>query len=99
MAAPFAAIETATASGVIAALANATATIGAVSNIEVIFDDGYRPALDGVVEASAPQLTCDDADIAHVALGMAVTVNAASYSVISIQPDGTGMTVLILEEA
>lgn len=69
-----------------------------------VFDDKYvAPAMDDfVVETSSPALTCLTSDITSVSKGDTVDVvefgasNVTTYNVIEIQPDGTGMTVVIL---
>lgn len=94
MSAPFAAIETALASGVVAALANVTATIG-VASVEGLFDNEYVEFRD--VAGTRPVLRAVSTEVSSVIEGTAVTVNAVSYTVAGIQPDGTGMTLLVLE--
>lgn len=67
---------------------------GALS-ANALFDNAYVDA--NGVYATGPQLTCASADIASVSVGSAVVVNATSYTVQGIQPDGTGVTVLHLQ--
>jgi hypothetical protein len=50
----------------------------------------------GVV-SSQPKLTCASADIPGMATGDTITVQEKTYRVVVIQPDGTGVTDLILE--
>lgn len=46
-----------------------------------------------------PQLTVRDADAVGVARGDVVTVDGqGAYSVVSIEPDGTGLTTLVLRQ-
>jgi len=49
------------------------------------------------VESSKPAFECKSSDITGIAHGDTVTVGSDSYKVRGIQPDGTGMTKLILE--
>lgn len=49
----------------------------------------------GVLE---PEVVLREADAAGVAQGAAVTVGGRDYRVVSIEPDGTGLTALILRE-
>lgn len=93
----FAAIETATAANAVAALANCTATIGAVSGVPGIFDDAYTDQLG--ISGSTPALLCASTDVASAAYGASVTIGAVSYTVHAIQPDGIGMTRLLLQES
>ena len=97
MAAPFAAIEAATATSAVAALANVTATIGAVTGVEGIFDKEYGDALG--VAGNSPVLRIATTAAPAVAVGSAVTISAVSYVVTAIEPDGTGMTLLRLEKS
>jgi len=98
MTAPFAAIEAATAAGAFAALANAEATIGAAL-VAGIFDNGYQAGLLGAIESARPSFTCASADVSTAVQGTAITINAVAYKVAEVQPDGTGVTVLVLERA
>lgn len=92
---PAAAIELATANSAVAAFANCTATVGG-SAVSGIFDDAYLDPLG--MSGSQPALLCADADVSTAVHGTAVVVNSVSYTVASIQPDGTGMTRLLLQE-
>lgn len=47
----------------------------------------------GIIE---PQLVVRDADAAGVEKGDPVVANGGSYGVVNIEPDGTGVTVLVL---
>ena len=73
------------------------ATVGGVA-ITAIFDNGYADAF-GIVSGSAPVLLCSSASVSAATVGAAVSVNATSYTVREIQPDGVGMTRLLLQEA
>ena len=63
-----------------------------------IFDNEYFDEVGGRVgvEGSTPAFHC--ADISGVAQGDALTVNGTAYKVINVQPDGTGLTTLYLQE-
>lgn len=74
-----------------------SATIGAAT-VTGIFDSVYQQAL-GLVAGSSPQLVIRSADAGSVANGSAVTVAGTSYTVTAIEPDGTGLTILRLQEA
>lgn len=94
MPAPFAALESRVNSAVIARLSNAMATIGGV-DIAVIFDNGYA-AFD-MISGSKPAIKALASDVAAVSEGTALKVNAVDYTVSEIHPDGTGLTVLLLD--
>ena len=52
------------------------------------------------VSSAAPQIVCRAADLpADAAQGDTVTVDAATYAVRDIRPDGTGVVTVLLEEA
>jgi len=65
--------------------------------LRALFDAAYADVLG--VAGIAPALTCASADVAHAVRGSAVTVRGVAYTVVNLQPDGTGVTVLILERA
>jgi hypothetical protein len=72
------------------------ATYGA-STITGIFDDSYSDMVD--IAGSVPVFTCRTSDVtaASVAVGGTLTVSAGSYTVRALEPDGTGMTRIVLE--
>ena len=64
----------------------------------VIFDHAYAEGLG--IAGTAPQITARSTDVAHATVGSAVVVNGTAYTVAAPpQPDGTGVTVLILAAA
>lgn len=77
---------------------------GGMASFSAIFDADYQllssAFLDAGVEGASPQLHACSADIpATAAQGDGVTVGASSYRVAEIKPDGTGMTIVRLQEA
>lgn len=64
-----------------------------------LFDRAYAGVGDIPVESYSPAVTCRSADVAELEHGDSVTVDGSDYTIRSIQPDGTGITVLILEAA
>lgn len=71
------------------------ATVGGAS-VTGIFDDAYADALG--IAGSGPTLLLPSASAASASLGASCVVGAVSYTVSGIQPDGTGMTRLMLQE-
>ncbi len=71
-------------------------TVKGVS-VQAVFDNGYAAELG--MDGLGPRLTLATADAATVAQGDAVVVGSTSYTVASVEPDGTGVTVLRLQEA
>lgn len=65
--------------------------------LNAIFDADFGAALG--VAGTGPQLTCSSVDVVAVQTGAAVTVRAQPYTVVGIEPDGTGITVLRLQAA
>lgn len=72
------------------------ATVGGVA-LRGIFDSAYAEALS--MEGSGPVLRFATADKSNAAQGDAVVIGAASYTVAAVEPDGTGITLLRLQEA
>lgn len=105
MATPFAAIEARTADAVLRHAANAQATattrFGEVVQFPVIFDNGYAAGSVGLagMAGTQPSALVRSADVSDVSVGGSLDVNGATYVVAELQPDGTGMTTLLLEKA
>lgn len=75
------------------------ATIGG-STVNGIFDNEYIEVETGAgvgVSLQQPRFTCRSADVLAVVEGTSATISGVSYTVRIVQPDGTGMTELILE--
>lgn len=96
MAAPFAAIETATAANAVAALANVSAVVDGVA-VNGIFDNAYGDAFG--MAGTVPVLSIASDEVPLVAYGDAVVIGADTYTITKVEPDGTGMTRLILQES
>lgn len=96
MPAPFAALESRVNAVTLAKLANVTATVGAAT-VSGIFDAAYVSPFD-LAAGSRPVLHCATADVAGYGFGTAVVVNGVNYTVAEAQPDGAGMTLLLLEK-
>ena len=77
----------------------AVVTVAGVS-VPGIFDAAYlaEDILGAGLQGASPRLTCRTADVAGAAEGAAVVVDGAAYTLRRQEPDGTGMTVLILTE-
>ena len=100
MTAPFAALEARSVAAVLRVLANTQALWqGSGTETPAIFDNGYALGAAGPfgMATTGPQLTCATAQIAADPVGLAVSVNGRNYLVAEHQPDGTGMSTLILE--
>ena len=91
----FAAIEAATATSAVAALSNATMTLGAAS-VAVIFDAAYLDTF-GIVADTSISVAAVTSAVTAAAVGGTVTIGAVTYTIAEIQPDGTGMTRLMLK--
>ena len=78
----------------------ATAATWNAGTIYGIFDNGYLGVPAGVVvdlESAATSYHCQTADVSTAVHGDTITINAVVYTIVGIQPDGTGMTTLILQ--
>lgn len=61
-----------------------------------IFDAVYQASLE--VASTAPALTVFEADLPALTVGLSTVVRGAeTYRIVNQQPDGTGVTVLLLE--
>ena len=72
------------------------ATVGAAA-VRGIFDNAFLAQL-GLV-GTDPLLLCRTSDVASATRGTAVTLPAGSFKVVRKEPDGTGMSRLVLEAA
>lgn len=76
-----------------------TATIDGVA-VKGHFENEHDPVnAGGMVEFSIQSATfqCKTSDVAAVAEGQLITISGSSYAITDIQPDGTGVTLLMLE--
>lgn len=62
-----------------------------------IFDNAYGSAFGGMIDGSGPIVRVPSSVAAT--RGNPVIVNATSYVVTGVEPDGTGITTLRLDEA
>lgn len=72
---------------------------GTAKGIKVVFDNEYAVvslAGDVAIESVSPAAHCKDSDIIGAKHGDTLVINSVTYYVIGIQPDGTGITILIL---
>jgi hypothetical protein len=76
------------------------ATLGGVA-VTGIFDSAYASASVGAfgMAGSAPALTLPTASVPADPVGLAAVVNGVSYLVAAHEPDGTGISRLLLESA
>jgi hypothetical protein len=76
---------------------------GGTASFTALFDADYQliapPFLDGGAEGAGPQITARSSDIpAQAVHGDAVTIDGRAYRAVEFKPDGTGMTVVRLQE-
>lgn len=71
-----------------------TATLDGAS-VAGIFDNAYMDALG--LATTEPRFTLRSTDATTTTTASLLVVNGATYRVRSVQPDGTGVTVLALE--
>jgi hypothetical protein len=95
----FADAEARTAEAVIRRLSNATATPWSGEPVSVIFDRATIQALGGEITASGPVALALPAAVADwAAHSTQLTIASVDYMLRDKQPDGTGLTLLVLEE-
>ena len=75
------------------------ATLAGGGVVPVIFDMAYQGGLSGFVESTGPQCTAKSADVSAAGQGSAIVIAGVTYKVTAVQPDGTGITTLMLELA
>ena len=74
-----------------------TAVIGGVS-VSGLFDDGYAESLNNMIAGHKPTLLCIAANLPALTLGTTTCViGAVTYTVQETQPDGYGITTLMLQ--
>ena len=71
------------------------------TQVKGLLDKPYQAAFEGTapLEAARPVFTCRESDVSGVAHGQSLTVGGVSYTIRGVQPDGTGLILLVLEEA
>ena len=77
-----------------------TVTVGGAA-VSGIFDNGYALGSVGPIgmTSSQPMLTLASANVPASPVGTAVVVGSTNYTVGAHEPDGTGMSRLLLEAA
>lgn len=79
-----------------------TPAVGAARAVSVIFDRSYvevDPISGAPVSTGHPVATVRDSEFTGVAAGDQLAIGASNYIITSVQPDGTGITVLALRKA
>jgi hypothetical protein len=66
------------------------------STVTGILDEAYIEV--SGIEGVHPTFACANADVLGTTHGASVVIGSATYHVIGIQPDGTGMVELVLED-
>lgn len=71
------------------------------AEIMAIYEAEYyaAPGQEVDIEATKPAAFVKTADVPGVKIGDSITVDGSEYVVINVKPDGTGITVLALEDA
>tara|TARA_R110002153_G_scaffold162798_2_gene315339 strand:- start:550 stop:861 length:312 start_codon:yes stop_codon:yes gene_type:complete len=74
---------------------------GSSTNILGIYDQEYLELDSGGSVAFAinqPRFQCDTASVPSAAEGDTLVVSGINYKIVVVQPDGTGVTTLVLEK-
>lgn len=71
------------------------------ADVPVIFDNGYALGNVGAlgVANGQPTALARSADLAGLDVGGLLHIDSQNYAVAELQPDGTGMTLAVLERA
>jgi hypothetical protein len=67
------------------------------ATVNGIFDAAYTDPL-GLVEGVGPVFICRTSDVSTAAHGQTLLINAVTYTVCGVEPDGTGVTLLRLTQ-
>jgi hypothetical protein len=62
-----------------------------------VFENEYQSVVDGMVESSGPALTARTIDVQSLAKDVVLPVKGAEFRIKRHEPDGTGVTVLLLK--
>lgn len=75
--------------------------VGAEITVNGIFDQAFYEVSGGEVgiAGNQPRIVCETAKIPSPVYGEKVKIDGNVFTIVGIQPDGTGTTTLILEEA
>lgn len=93
----FSALESRINASVLKHLANAQATLGGVA-VQGIFKRAYVESGAGMGMAStAPTFRLASIDVPASPVGLPLVIDGVNYAIAAPEPDGTGMTLLILE--
>ena len=74
-----------------------TALLPGAVQVNVIFDEQYASPFD--ISASRPSCLGKSTDLDTLLFGSEIAIDGVDYVVRSVEPDGTGMTRLMLEKA
>ena len=95
----FAALEASVNNAVMAHLSNAAATLNGVE-VAGMFDNSYHAGDIGIgIASTQPAFTTLTAHVVGEAVGQLLVIHGTSYYVAAHEPDGTGMSLLLLEVA
>ena len=50
------------------------------------------------VDGTQPVVTCRSSDVSGIDTDDTITIDSVAYNIVNIQPDGTGVTILILQD-
>jgi hypothetical protein len=78
------------------------ATYNGGSTVNGIFENEYFDGLDGAgipIETSQPRFSCATSDVSGASHGDTLLISGTTYNVVGVQPDGSSVTVFLLEEA
>ena len=79
--------------------ASYTPSGGSAATIYVIFDNEFSLSNIGIgFENSAPQVMAKTSDVSAATNGATIVIDSVTYYVIGVEPDGTGVTRLILSK-
>ncbi len=68
------------------------------ATIQGIFDNEFFEVVEGSigVETTIPRVLVKSSDVVGAAHDETMTINSIDYNIVGVQPDGTGLTLIIL---
>jgi hypothetical protein len=68
------------------------------ATIRGIFDAAYFEPFGGQMQGNSPAFTTKTSNVPSAAHGQTLTIGGTVYTVVGVEPDGTGVTVLRLRK-
>ena len=67
-------------------------------NTELQTSNTKTPCVVFDIDGTQPIVTCRSSDVTNVDTADTITIDSVTYNIVNVQPDGTGITTLILQD-